>query len=61
MLNCRVIDKLPFIIGEMSWAFADFKTPEGVTRIRGNRKGLFTKDRQPKFAANYLKERWKNK
>lgn len=61
MLNRRLIDKLPFIIGEMPWAFADFKTPEGVTRIRGNRKGIFTKDRQPKFAANYLKERWKNK
>ena len=28
--------------------------PQGITRIVGNRKGIFTRDRQPKMAAHYL-------
>lgn len=56
--NCKTFDKLPFVVGEHVWNFADFKTKEGTIRIRGNRKGIFTKDRQPKFAAFYLKDRW---
>lgn len=59
--TCRVLDTLPYIVGEQVWNFADFKTREGVMRVRGNRKGVFTKERQPKSAAFYLKERWKNK
>lgn len=59
--NCRAFDDCPFCIGEQVWNFADFKTKQGVKRIRGNRKGVFTKDRQPKMAAYYLKDRWKNK
>lgn len=59
--NCRVLDSLDFVIGEHVWNFADFKTAETPGRIRGNRKGVFTKERQPKFVAYYLKERWKNK
>ena len=43
------------------WNFADFKTKQGLTRIRGNRKGVFTKERQPKMIAHYLKNRWKDK
>ena len=46
--------------GEHVWNFADFKTKQGINRIRGNRKGIFTKDRQPKLAAFYLRERWEN-
>ena len=56
-----LFDTLDFVCGEHIWNFADFKTKEGVKRIRGNRKGVFTKDRQPKLVAHYLKERWKNK
>ena len=59
--NCRVLDKLDFVIGEHVWNFADFKTTETTSRIRGNRKGVFTKERQPKFVAHLLKERWQNK
>lgn len=50
--------ELDFIVGEHVWNFADFKTKEGIKRIRGNRKGVFTKDRQPKMVAHYLKEHW---
>ncbi len=56
----RAFDACPFCIGEHPWAFADFKTKQGLTRVRGNRKGVFTKDRQPKSAARFLRERWKN-
>lgn len=57
----KVFDELEYFIGEHVWAFADFKTKQGLTRIRGNRKGVFTKDRQPKMIAHYLKNRWKDK
>lgn len=59
--NCETFDKLPFVVGEHVWNFADFKTKEGVIRVRGNRKGVFTKERQPKTAAFYLKDRWQIK
>ena len=59
--NCKTLDELDFCIGEHVWAFADFKTKQGVNRIRGNRKGVFTKDRQPKMIAYYLKDRWNKK
>lgn len=57
----KVFDSLDFVIGEHVWNFADFKTKQGATRIRGNRKGVFTRDRQPKLVAHYLKKRWENK
>lgn len=59
--NCRVFDESPFVIGEMAWVFADFKTKEGVLRVRGNRKGVFTKEREPKAAAYFFKSRWQEK
>lgn len=59
--NCKAFDECDFCIGEHVWNFADFKTKQGLTRIRGNRKGVFTKDRQPKLAAHFLKARWKLK
>ena len=61
MENCKTIDKLDFCIGEHVWNFADFKTTQTGIRVRGNRKGVFTKERQPKMAAYYLKQRWENK
>jgi beta-glucuronidase len=51
-------DKNDFVIGEHVWAFADFATKQGLTRIIGNKKGIFTRQRQPKAAAFVLKERW---
>ncbi|XP_066491208.1 beta-glucuronidase-like [Tiliqua scincoides] len=49
-----------YVIGELIWNFADFMTEQGVTRVLGNKKGIFTRQRQPKAAAFLLKERyWK--
>jgi len=56
----RVFDRLDFVIGEHIWNFADFATKQEVRRIMGNRKGIFTRQRQPKMAAFLLKERWQN-
>ena len=51
-------DKRSFFIGEQVWNFADFATIQGCMRADGNKKGLFTRDRRPKMAAHYFKERW---
>ena len=59
--NCSAFDKCDFCSGEHVWNFADFKTKQGLTRIRGNRKGVFTRDRQPKLVAHFLRERWGQK
>ncbi len=59
--NCKAFDMVDGCIGEHVWNFADFKTKQGLTRIRGNRKGVFTKERQPKLAAHFLRERWAKK
>jgi len=59
--HCRLFDSLDYVIGEHVWAFADFKTKQGLTRVRGNRKGVFTRERQPKMVAHWLKKRWENK
>ncbi|MEQ2283575.1 hypothetical protein AMECASPLE_012801 [Ameca splendens] len=49
-----------YVIGELIWNFADFMTTQGITRVVGNKKGIFTRQRQPKAAAFLLKERyWK--
>lgn len=55
----RVFDKLPFVIGEHVWNFADFATKQGLTRIQGNKKGIFTRQRHPKAAAHALRRRWR--
>jgi len=47
-----------YFVGEMVWNFADFMTPQTVTRVVGNRKGLFNRQRQPKTAAHHLRERY---
>lgn len=54
----RVFDSFPFVRGEQVWNFADFMTTEGILRLDGNKKGIFTRQRQPKAAAFLLKERW---
>lgn len=58
---CRIFDELPYVQGELVWNFVDFMTKQGTIRVNGNRKGVFTRERQPKSAAFYLKERWQNK
>lgn len=54
----NVFDCYDFIQGEQVWNFADFQTTEGIMRMNGNKKGIFTRQRQPKDAAYYLRERW---
>ena len=51
-------DRLHFVIGEHVWNFADFATKQGVTRVGGNKKGVLTRQRQPKAAAHALRLRW---
>ena len=53
-----VFDQLPYITGEHIWNFADFATAENIKRVQGNKKGIFTRTREPKMAAFYMKERW---
>ncbi|MFA5203251.1 MAG: beta-glucuronidase [Lentisphaeria bacterium] len=54
----RAFDRLDFLIGEHVWCFADFATGQNITRVIGNKKGVFTRQRQPKAAAFTLRERW---
>uniref|UniRef100_G3QY14 Glucuronidase beta n=1 Tax=Gorilla gorilla gorilla TaxID=9595 RepID=G3QY14_GORGO len=49
-----------YVVGELIWNFADFMTEQSPTRVLGNKKGIFTRQRQPKSAAFLLRERyWK--
>ncbi len=54
----KKLDELDFMIGEHPWAYCDFQTKQGLNRIDGNKKGIFTRNRQPKMAAHLLKNRW---
>ncbi len=57
--NHEVTDEFPTFIGEQVWNFADFQTSQGIMRVQGNKKGGFTRERKPKMAAHYLRERWR--
>ncbi|XP_017885419.1 beta-glucuronidase isoform X2 [Ceratina calcarata] len=47
-----------FFIGEFIWNFADFRTAQTFIRVGGNKKGIFTRDRQPKMAAFHVRKRY---
>ncbi|XP_044758780.1 beta-glucuronidase isoform X2 [Coccinella septempunctata] len=47
-----------YFIGEFIWNFADFKTAQTYTRVGGNKKGIFTRNRQPKASAHVLRKRY---
>ena len=54
-----VAARRPFMIGMHIWNFADFKTGQGTMRAGAmNFKGVFTRDRRPKMAAHFLRDRW---
>jgi beta-glucuronidase len=57
-MSHRAFDKIPGVVGEHVWNFADFQTKPGIFRVLGNKKGIFTRDRQPKAAAQVLRTRW---
>lgn len=54
----RVFDSYPQVVGEQMWNFADFATADGIIRVGGNRKGMFTRARDPKMVAYSVRERW---
>lgn len=56
--NHKIFDRFPGVVGEHVWNFADFQTKPGVLRVLGNKKGVFSRDRQPKAAAYELRSRW---
>ncbi|MEU4658717.1 beta-glucuronidase [Streptomyces sp. NPDC023723] len=56
----RVFDRVDAVVGEHIWNFADFATRPGTSRVDGNKKGLFTRDRRPKSAAFSVRRRWRN-
>ena len=58
-MNHRVFDRIDAVVGEQVWNFADFATTAGIMRVGGNKKGAFTRDRQPKQAAWELRRRWR--
>jgi beta-glucuronidase len=58
-MSLRVFRRVPEVIGEHVWNFADFATAQAVHRPGGNHKGVFTRDRQPKAVAWLLRELWR--
>ena len=59
-MNHRVFDRIDAVVGEHVWNFADFTTTSCIMRVGGNKKGAFTRDRQPKTAAFALRRRWRS-
>lgn len=57
--QCKLIESKEYTVGTHVWAFADFMVGQATTRVLFNRKGVFTRDRQPKMAAHTLRRIWK--
>lgn len=57
-MNSKVFDEISNFVGEQLWNFADFQTKFGIMRVQGNKKGVFTREREPKMVVRYLSERW---
>ena len=58
-MSHRVFDRIEAVVGEQMWNFADFATVPGVMRVGGNKKGVFTRERNLKAAARLLRRRWR--
>lgn len=56
--NHEVFDEFNHFVGEQVWNFADFATSQGIIRVQGNKKGIFTRERKPKYVAHELRKRW---
>jgi len=56
--TCDVAESKPYCVGTHVWNFADFATGQAFFRVVGNRKGVFTRSREPKLAAHRLRARW---
>lgn len=57
-VNHEIFDEYEEFVGEQVWNFADFATSQGIVRVQGNKKGIFTRERKPKAAAHELRKRW---
>ncbi|GEO68957.1 beta-glucuronidase [Levilactobacillus acidifarinae] len=57
-MTSKVFDEFDNFVGEQLWNFADFQTKFGIQRVQGNKKGIFTRDREPKMVVRYLSRRW---
>mgnify|MGYP000492270193 CR=1 FL=1 len=62
----EALSRKDYIVGLHVWNFADFRTPQTPWRTILNRKGVFTRDRQPKLSVavlsssfNKLEKRWR--
>lgn len=58
-MSHRVFDTIPNLVGEQVWNFADFETNVMLIRVKGNHKGLFLRNREPKQVVRAFKKRWK--
>ena len=58
----EVAARKDYIAGMQVWNFADFAAVQSIKRVGGlNLKGIFTRTRAPKMAANVLREFWGKK
>ncbi len=53
-----VAEQKPYCAGFHVWNFSDFLTPQHHRRVILNRKGVFTRAREPKGAAFFLRSYW---
>lgn len=54
----KLIESKDYTIGAHVWGFSDFMVGQSYTRALLNRKGVFSRDRQPKMAAHTLRRLW---
>lgn len=59
-MSHKVFDEIPHLVGEQVWNFADFETNVMLIRVKGNHKGLFSRNREPKQVVRSFKKRWTN-
>ena len=57
-MSHKVFDEIPHLVGEQVWNFADFETNVMLIRVKGNHKGLFSRNREPKQVVRSFKKRW---
>lgn len=55
----EVLSKRDYVVGLHIWNFADFRTPQNPLRTIFNRKGIYSRDRQPKLSALILSKLFK--
>lgn len=55
----KALLKKPWFLGAHVWNFADFRVGQTLNRVIFNRKGVFTRARQPKLVAHTLRRLWR--